>query len=146
MFALHERLEADTFPIGTLALSKVLLINNALFPWVVLVPERDNVSEIIDLTLSERILLMAEIALISDVMKQVVPCDKLNVASLGNVVPQLHVHVIARTEDDVAWPNPVWNNGHEAYQPTQHKKVINTLVKELVKHEDFSPHAPEVGL
>lgn len=110
-FLLDPTLEADTVPVGRMALSRVLLMNDARFPWVILVPERPGVSELIDLNGADRVLLMEEIATASHALKRTFDPDKLNVASLGNKVRQLHVHVIARFVSDAAWPGPVWSAG-----------------------------------
>ena len=107
-WSLHSQLERDSIAIGDLPLCRALLINDAHYPWMLLVPRRAGVSEIVELPESERGQLMAEIAQASHAMKAMTGCDKLNVAALGNVVPQLHVHVIARSRDDAAWPKPVW--------------------------------------
>jgi diadenosine tetraphosphate (Ap4A) HIT family hydrolase len=105
---LHPQLEKDTTALGDLPLSRVLVINDANYPWLLLVPRRVGVVEIIDLEEVERAQLMTEIARVGHVLKEITDCDKLNVAALGNVVPQLHVHIIARRKNDPAWPKPVW--------------------------------------
>ncbi|HEX4553812.1 MAG TPA: HIT family protein [Xanthobacteraceae bacterium] len=107
-WSLHAQLEKDTVPVGDLSLSRLLAVNDANFPWLVLVPRRAGASEIIDLPEAEQAQLMAEIARVAGVLKSITSCDKLNVAAIGNVVPQLHVHVVARRMDDAAWPRPVW--------------------------------------
>jgi diadenosine tetraphosphate (Ap4A) HIT family hydrolase len=107
-WSLHPPLAQDTAPVGDLALSRVLASRDATYPWVILVPRRADVVEIIDLDEADRTRLMAEIARVSEVLKQLPACDKLNVAAIGNVVPQLHVHIVARRRDDPAWPRPVW--------------------------------------
>ena len=94
--------------IGDLPLCRVLLIKDANYPWLLLVPRRHDVVEIIDLDEVEQAQLMTEIADAARALKAITGCDKLNVAALGNVVPQLHVHVIARSRSDAAWPKPVW--------------------------------------
>jgi diadenosine tetraphosphate (Ap4A) HIT family hydrolase len=94
--------------VGNLPLSRVLAVNDANFPWVLLVPRRPGASEIIDLAEPDQALLTAEIARVASALKSITSCDKLNVAAIGNVVPQLHVHVVARRKNDAAWPRPVW--------------------------------------
>jgi len=106
-WSLHPQLAADTVPVCDLALSRLLTMNDANFPWLILVPRRAGVSEIIDLG-DEQSLLMDELALVSLALKDETRCDKLNVAAIGNVVPQLHIHIVARRKDDAAWPKPVW--------------------------------------
>jgi diadenosine tetraphosphate (Ap4A) HIT family hydrolase len=108
VWSLHPQLARDTAPVGDLALSRVLAMNDANYPWVILVPRRSRIVEIIDLDEAERGPLMAEIAQVSAALKRLTGCDKLNVAAIGNVVPQLHVHVVARRTGDPAWPKPVW--------------------------------------
>ncbi len=86
----------------------MLVINDAHYPWLLLVPRRSDVVEIIDLNEIEQAQLMTEISRVARALKEITKCEKLNIAALGNVVPQLHVHVIARRQNDAAWPRPVW--------------------------------------
>jgi diadenosine tetraphosphate (Ap4A) HIT family hydrolase len=117
-FALDPQLDADTIPVGRLALCRVLLMDDARYPWLILVPERAGLAEIVDLPEADRIMLMREIAAASEALKAVFTPDKLNVAALGNRVRQLHVHVIARFVSDAAWPAPVWGVGAaQSYPP-----------------------------
>lgn len=111
MLVLDPRLAADTISVGAFALSRVLLMNDARFPWLILVPARDGLREIIDLPVAERGRLMTEIAAASQALQAVARPDKLNVGALGNIVGQLHVHVVARRVGDAAWPGPVWGAG-----------------------------------
>jgi diadenosine tetraphosphate (Ap4A) HIT family hydrolase len=112
---LHPQLEHDTTPVGDLALCRVLAIDAADYPWLILVPRRAGVSEIADLGADDAARLMAEIAQTSGILKAVTGCDKLNIGAIGNVVPQLHIHIVARWKDDPLWPKPVW--GHAAPRP-----------------------------
>ena len=107
-FKLDQRLEKDTFLIGELPLSRVLLMNVSNFPWTILVPKISGVSELFELDSKQQIAYQAECNYISRHMSEIFGAHKMNVASLGNLVPQLHTHVIARYKDDDAWPNPVW--------------------------------------
>jgi diadenosine tetraphosphate (Ap4A) HIT family hydrolase len=117
-FLLDPQLDADTIPLGRLALCRVLLMNDARYPWLILVPERAGLAEIIDLPEAERMVLMTEISAASEVLKALYGPDKLNVGALGNRVRQLHVHVLARFQSDVAWPGPVWGVGQaQPYPP-----------------------------
>ncbi len=116
-FSLDPQLAADTFPIGRFALCRVLLMNDARFPWIILVPERAGMAEIIDLSADDRAVLMEEIAAASQGLKRLFGPDKLNVAALGNQVRQLHVHVIARFVSDAAWPRPVFGVGERQFYP-----------------------------
>ncbi|MDP2803520.1 MAG: HIT family protein [Phreatobacter sp.] len=107
-FSLDPRLAADTLAVADLPLSAVRLMNDATYPWLILVPRREGAVEIVDLEPQDRVQLMEEIATVSGVLRAMTVCDKLNVAALGNMVPQLHVHVIGRFAGDPAWPGPVW--------------------------------------
>lgn len=111
MFRLHERLAADTVEVTALDLSLVLLLDDARFPWLVLVPRRARIGEIHQLAAADRALLMDELVLASRAMEALFQPDKLNIGALGNIVPQLHVHVIGRRRDDAAWPGPAWGSG-----------------------------------
>lgn len=107
-FALHPRLEADTLVLGDLPLCRVLLCLDGRYPWVILVPRREGVREIHELSAEHRATLMEEQAAVAAAMQAALSADKMNVAALGNMVPQLHVHVIARFEGDDAWPGAIW--------------------------------------
>ncbi|MGE0651820.1 MAG: HIT domain-containing protein [Alphaproteobacteria bacterium] len=111
MFRIDRRLAADTLSVGSLELSRVLLMNDSRFPWLVLVPEREDLTELTDLAPADRATLMEEIAIASGALQAVARPDKINVGALGNIVGQLHVHVVARREGDAAWPGPVWGAG-----------------------------------
>lgn len=107
-FALDPRLAADTRPVLDLPLSAVRLMDDARYPWLVLVPRRPGVVEILDLDPGDRLALWEEVQLCAAVLRELESPDKLNIGALGNVVPQLHLHVVARRRDDDAWPGPVW--------------------------------------
>ena len=115
-FVLDPKLQADTIEITTLPLCLVRLMNDRRFPWVILVPARPGVSELIDLDAADRARLIEEIALVSTVMRDLFRPTKLNVRALGNVVAQLHLHVIARFASDAAWPGPAWGTTPEPYR------------------------------
>ncbi|WP_371413268.1 HIT family protein [Methylophaga sp. SB9B] len=104
-FQLHAQLEADTFVVGDLPLCQLLLMNDARFPWVILVPRRLDVSEVYDLPMQEQQMLWQESALVAEKLMQLTKADKMNLAALGNVVPQLHVHHVARFKTDAVWQN-----------------------------------------
>ncbi len=107
-WALHPQLERDTLAVGDLPLCRVLIIRDANYPWLLLVPRRPEIVEILDLDEVEQAQLMVEITRVARALREITKCDKLNIAALGNVVPQLHVHIIARRRTDAAWPKPVW--------------------------------------
>jgi diadenosine tetraphosphate (Ap4A) HIT family hydrolase len=107
-FTLHPQLAAETVVVGDLQVSRVLLMDNARFPWILLVPRRPEIREIIDLAERDQIATMREIAAASRAMQSLFRPDKLNVAAIGNMVPQLHVHIVARFTGDEAWPKPTF--------------------------------------
>lgn len=115
MFELNQRLKADTHLIGDMELSKVLLMNDSRYPWVILVPRRQGITEIHQLNKQDRQQLMEESCLVSEFIENNFPVIKMNVGALGNIVSQLHVHHVGRNEKDPAWPGPVW--GHSAAEP-----------------------------
>jgi diadenosine tetraphosphate (Ap4A) HIT family hydrolase len=110
-FALDPRLAVDTLPVARLVLSDLRLMNDRRFPWLILVPRRTGMSEILDLAEADRAALFDETVRVSEALRSATACDKLNVGALGNIVRQLHVHVVARFTGDAAWPGPVWGSG-----------------------------------
>ena len=110
-FQLHPQLAADTVELARWPLSLVLLMDEARFPWAILVPRRPGLRDLHDVAADERAALMEEIARAGELMKTAFKADKINTAALGNQVPQLHIHVIARHVGDPAWPNPIWSVG-----------------------------------
>ena len=110
-FALDPRLQADTHPVAMLPLCELRLMDDARYPWLILVPRRAGVTEIADLAESEQAQLWREANQAAAALRAIAPCDKLNFGALGNIVRQLHLHVVARTEGDAAWPGPVWGSG-----------------------------------
>ena len=131
-FSLHPQLAADTVPVGDLALTRVLLASDANYPWLILVPRLPGVTELIDLDGNQQVQLMAEIDAASRALQSITECEKLNVAALGNVVAQLHIHVIGRRHSDKAWPMPVWGAASPtAYDPKVHDAFIAALRRAL---------------
>jgi diadenosine tetraphosphate (Ap4A) HIT family hydrolase len=127
-FTLDPRLEAESFLLGRLKLCEARLFNDARFPWLILVPVRAGLVEVIDLDEAGRKILMQEAAIAAGALKAVTNCHKLNIAALGNQVRQLHLHVIARFESDAAWPNPVWGRGARMpYEPQAAAKVTQQM-------------------
>jgi diadenosine tetraphosphate (Ap4A) HIT family hydrolase len=132
-FMLDPRLQSDTLLIADWALCRVLLMQDARFPWLILVPRRPQLTELIDLDADEEMLLMQEMRRASQIMRQLFRPDKINIAALGNVVAQLHVHVVARFQKDEAWPQPIWGYGQRRpYMP----EALAVLMKSL--HEAFA--------
>ena len=127
-FVLDPKLAADSVSIANLALSDLRLMNDARFPWLLLVPRRAGAVEIIDLAKADRAALFEEITAASAALRTATGCDKLNVAALGNQVRQLHVHVVARFAGDAAWPGPVWGTGAAvAYDEAARDRLIATV-------------------
>ncbi len=116
-FSLHERLAADTVELLRWPLSLVLLMKARQWPWLILVPMRPDLREIHDLHRADRTALIEEAARASRTLQKLYRPDKMNVGALGNMVPQLHLHVVARFRDDPAWPRPVWDVPAEPYAP-----------------------------
>ncbi|GLQ06492.1 HIT domain-containing protein [Sneathiella chinensis] len=128
MFKLHPRLQADTHSIGDLSACRALLMNDARYPWVILVPTVDDITELHDLDPDTYQKVSGDIRTVSESLSALyVPC-KINVGALGNLVPQLHIHVIARTPEDAAWPGPVWGQGQAI---PYDKEALTARLKEL---------------
>lgn len=108
MFMLHPSLQADTVCIGSFSLSLVLLHKDANYPWCILVPKRENMREIHHLSAAEQAQLIRESSHLSEVMTSLFAPTTMNIAALGNIVPQLHIHHVARFESDAAWPKSIW--------------------------------------
>lgn len=131
-FVLDPRLKADTQPVVSLELSDVLLMNDARFPWLVLVPRRAGMVEICDLSGAEQATLWQEANRAAQALRAVAPFDKLNLGALGNIVRQLHVHVVGRRERDAAWPGPVWGSGRALpYDEVSLERLMLRLRSEL---------------
>jgi diadenosine tetraphosphate (Ap4A) HIT family hydrolase len=131
-FELDAHLAADTATIGDWTLSRVLLMNDSRFPWLVLVPRRKGCTEVFDLSTDDQNMLMAEIARAALAIRAVFNVEKINVGALGNIVPQLHVHVVGRRKGDAAWPGPVWGSGKaEAYSAASRRSWVERLSAEL---------------
>jgi len=123
MFQLDARLAQDTTPVTSFALSRVLLMNDARYPWLILVPARDGLSELHDLNASDQALLNDESIRVSRAMTELFTPEKINVGALGNIVRQLHIHIVARRTDDPAWPGPVW--GHSPAVPYTVEQLVD---------------------
>jgi len=131
-FTLDPRLSADTVPLVDLALCRVLLMNDARFPWLILVPSRPDLCEITDLDPAARLVLWDEISRASDLLRAASAPTKINIGALGNIVRQLHVHVVARFDGDAAGPGPVWGAGvAEPYDAAALATIRNRLVSAL---------------
>jgi len=128
MFVLDPRLQQDTLSIGQLAVSELLLMNDARYPWCILVPRQKNASEIFHLSAAQQAQWWQETSLVAQRMQQHFRADKMNIATLGNSVSQLHMHVIARSRGDDAWPAPVWGKHPAiAYTTAQVQERLGAL-------------------
>src|SRR6185312_10312230 len=133
-WTLDPALERDTVMVCDLALTRVLLNNDANYPWLILVPRRAGKVELIDLDEADRLALWKEIAQVARALKDLTRCHKLNVAQLGNQVAQPHVHIIAREKSDAAWPNPVWGRApRKDYEADAKEKLVKALQQALRK-------------
>lgn len=131
-WSLHPQLAADTVAVGDLALSRVLLANDVNYPWLILVPRKPGMVDLIDLATNEQAQLLSEVDASARALKALTHCDKLNIAALGNQVPQLHVHVIARFRCDAAWPKPVWGvTPPRVYAPAARDALVTSLRQRL---------------
>lgn len=139
MFELHPQLEKDTVLLGRFALSQVRLHRDANYPWCLLVPEREAMVEVYHLGLEDRLQLMRESCHLSEVMVDLFVPDRMNIAVLGNIVPQLHMHHVVRFENDPAWPGPVWG----AVAPKAYDEAVfeslQARLKSALRGEDFTP-------
>lgn len=127
MYQLDPILQNDTYKVADLKLCELLLMDNADFPWLILVPRQQNLVELTDLSFDDQTLLLKEINQTSNLLKTHFNADKINIATLGNVVKQLHIHVIARFANDKAFPNPVWGVKSAKYDAQNAKKTIEKI-------------------
>ncbi len=131
-FQLHPQLEQDSIELGHFSLSKLLLINDSQYPWFVLVPQRCDMTEIYQLSVDDQRLLTQESSLLAETLAHSFNADKMNIASIGNIVPQLHIHHIVRYSCDIAWPTPVWGKFPVIpYTKEQSDKIILQMDNDL---------------
>jgi diadenosine tetraphosphate (Ap4A) HIT family hydrolase len=136
-FEIHQQLQADCYQLGSFQLSRVLLAKDANYPWFILVPQRQNITEIYQLEKKDQHQLWSESAVFSKVVMECFAGHKLNVAALGNMVPQLHLHHIVRYQNDPAWPGPVWGvTETKKYSKQRLAEVTNSLLP-LLKNKGF---------
>lgn len=142
MAELHHRLQQDCLLVGRFRLCHLLLMQDANYPWCILVPDRDGVTEIHHLDDADRLQLIQESSCLSLLMEKQFRADKINIAALGNVVPQLHVHHVVRYQDDPAWPDPVWGRVPvKPYSRDALASVIRKLCEGLPDEFRFGPAA-----
>ncbi|WKJ88620.1 HIT domain-containing protein [Methylomonas montana] len=134
-FQLHPQLIEDCFKVGQFALSEILMMNDSQYPWFILVPRRNHIKEIYQLNPADRQTLQAESCLLAEALAEIYRPDKLNIAAIGNLVPQLHLHHVARYQTDKAWPAPIWGKfASVPYVPTEAEQRINQLREALDQH------------
>lgn len=127
-FSLDVRLEADSEPLMWLGLCELRVMNDRRWPWLVLVPQRPGAEEIHDMTPLDQAMLTFEVNMVAQALKRATGCSKINSGALGNIVRQLHVHVVARSEGDAGWPGPVWGYGmREPYTPSNLRAFAETV-------------------
>jgi diadenosine tetraphosphate (Ap4A) HIT family hydrolase len=139
--ALDKRLEADTLPVTELPLCRVLLMDDVRFTWAVLVPRHVNVSEVFELNFDDQRQLWREASALAEAMKEGFDGDKMNIATLGNVVSQLHIHIIVRHHDDPAWPRPVWGVGEPIPYDLDHQAEVRDRLFALTEGLDLDPES-----
>lgn len=127
-FELDARLEADTQPFMWLSLCELRVMDDRRWPWLILIPQRGGIEELHDLTPLDQTMLAFETHMVAQALKKATDCSKINVGALGNVVRQLHVHIVARSEDDAFWPGPVW--GHAPSEPYR-RADLHRLVEKI---------------
>ena len=132
-FVLNARLKQDTFFIRDMTLSTVLLMNNAHIPWVILVPKRDDVTSILDLSSADYDILTSEIRHVAQLMQNLFNPERLNIASLGNVVSQMHWHIVCRFTDDICFPKPVWGNIPDMPYEAERANDIIQRIQDVLK-------------
>lgn len=140
-YELDPRLEADTISLGDFQLCQLLLMNDANYPWFILVPRRADVTEIYHLSKEERTQLMDESSFLAENLADLFQASKMNIAALGNMVPQLHIHHVVRKESDPAWPAPVWGKvPAKPYTPEQLDDIRERLCRLMSEELSFCPH------
>ncbi len=131
-FQLDERLARDSMHLATIGLCELRLMGDSRWPWLVLVPQRNDISEIFELTPLDQTMLAFEINMVASALKKVTGATKINIGALGNIVRQLHIHIIARSEGDPNWPGPVWGFGTaRPWVEEERKKFVATLLRAL---------------
>lgn len=133
MFKLNQRLREDTVEVTGLSLSLALLMKDRSLPWLILVPQREGIREIHELSKKDRALLIEEAAAASRIIESLFKPDKINVGALGNLVPQFHLHVIGRFKDDRAWPGPIWGKGEMVPYPQEELDSTRARLEEAFK-------------
>jgi len=140
VFILHPQLAKNTFYLGNFVLSRILLVNNANFPWIILVPEREFITDLTDISPSGRTLLMDESVIVMEVLKKLYISDRINMAFHSNDIAQFHLHIVARHRHDISWPDTVW--GHDkpavAYSIPARQAMTDMLTEAFDTYPNFS--------
>ncbi|BCG65978.1 MAG: hypothetical protein methR_P3850 [Methyloprofundus sp.] len=131
-FSLHPQLQKDCIDLGSLTLCQVLLMNDSQFPWLILVPKRANISEIYQLSAADQQQLMRESSHIAAQLNTLFHADKINIAALGNMVPQLHIHHVVRYTTDKAWPAPIWGEFDATAYTDKELKVMHSKLQNIL--------------
>ncbi|MAZ80694.1 MAG: HIT family protein [Rickettsiales bacterium] len=129
-FILDKKLQKDCIFIKDLELSQLLLMNDSNYPWLILAPRKNNLTEIIDLDQDDQIILLSEINYVSKILKKHLNVDKINIASLGNIVSQLHIHIIGRYFNDISYPKPIWGE----VDSVEYNEIKISNFKEIFKN------------
>ncbi len=132
-FSLHPQLAADTFVVDDWPLCRVLLMNDARFPWLILVPRQNGLRDFDEVAPHDKPALLAEIDRASRALRAETSAEKMNVAALGNMVPQLHIHVVARFANDAAWPAPIWGVGEAVSYTTAQADALIVALRDAAK-------------
>lgn len=140
-FKLNTTLANDSFVLGAFPLSLLLLMNDSQYPWFTLVPQRSSISEIYELSEAEQTQFWLESRQLSLAIMREYKGDKLNVAAIGNMVPQLHLHHVVRFKSDVCWPKPIWGQVPMKPYTLQEVKTLKAQLTNLLKHTPFEPNA-----
>ena len=136
-FRLHPILKKDCIELGQLELCRVLLMNDSQFPWLILVPERENMTEIHQLTTNDQQLLIRESSYIAEKLALQFQADKMNIAALGNMVPQLHIHHVVRYKTDKAWPAPIWGKFDAVAYTDKELEVTLDMLKVFINSREY---------
>lgn len=139
MFQLHPQLDADSVTIGDFPLSQLLLINDANYPWFVLVPRKVDITEIYQLSEQDQAQLTRESALLSQLITEQFSADKINIAALGNMVPQLHIHHVVRFKNDPSWPHPIWGRIAAKQYSNEVRSQLLTRLKSSLSNDCALP-------
>ncbi len=131
-FQLDERLEADTLVVTDFEVCTCRLMNDKRWPWLILVPRKANAEELFDLSPSQQETAMREASVAGEKLKALTSCSKINIAMIGNIVRQLHIHVVARMDGDENWPGPVWGYGQQEEYSTDHARGLIAHFKEIL--------------